>query len=303
MKALKGILIGVVLIPALWSCNHNKVKELEVKNTELTQQLQDRDSSLNSYLATITDIEDNLDAIKEKQNLITANTSDNPEMTVDIREKLLNDLIAINDLMSLNKEKIEKLQQITKNSSFQIKEFKNMVAKLNKKLAEKDQEVESLNSKVKELAFRNQTLADNVTLLNIKVDTLQAINTSQRMKIEDQEKLIAHNMSELSAGFVATGTAKELEEKHIITKEGGILGIGAVTRLNEEVDKDNFLQIDINKTQTIPLMVKKARLITDHPADSYKLEQSKNGDLFSNLVITDPKRFWNTSRFLVVRVN
>jgi hypothetical protein len=50
-------------------------------------------------------------------------------------------------------------------------------------------------------------------------------------------------------------------------------------------------------------MVKKVRVITNHPQDSYKIEESENGELLASLVITNPDRFWNTSKFLVVRVN
>ena len=293
----------VLALPVLMIGCDGKLKDLEIKNNELTNQLEEMDSSMNSYLETISEIEENLSSIKLKQNMIEANSSKDIEFDNDIRKSLVNDLQTINALMTSNKEKIAELQNLLKNSNFQVDEFKKLVARVNKKLVEKDEEIASLNTRLEDLAFKNQTLDDNVKFLTIKVDTLSAVNQTQMATIQNQKKLISQNLEELTSGFVATGTLKELEQKHIIMKEGGLLGIGAVSTLNSEVDKDNFLRIDIEKTQTIPLMVKKVKVITNHPLDSYKIEESENGELFANLVITNPERFWNTSKFLVVRVN
>lgn len=303
-RIMKRYVFMVLALPVLlMGCDNGKLKDLEIRNNELTNQLEEMDSSMNSYLETISEIEDNLAVIKLKQNMIATNASKDVEFDHEMRKSLVNDLQAINSLMTTNKEKITELQNLLKNSNFQVAEFKKLVARVNTKLVEKDEEITSLTTRLEDLAFRNQTLDDNVRFLTIRVDTLSAVNQVQIATIQNQKKLISRNLEELSSGFVATGTLKELEEKQIIKKEGGILGIGAVSALNSEVDRDNFLRIDIQKTQTIPLMVKKVRVITNHPQDSYKIEESENGELLASLVITNPDRFWNTSKFLVVRVN
>lgn len=303
-RIMKRYVFMVLALPVLlMGCDNGKLKDLEIRNNELTNQLEEMDSSMNSYLETISEIEDNLAVIKLKQNMIATNASKDVEFDHEMRKSLVNDLQAINSLMTTNKEKITELQNLLKNSNFQVAEFKKLVARVNTKLVEKDEEITSLTTRLEDLAFRNQTLDDNVRFLTIRVDTLSAVNQVQIATIHNQKKLISRNLEELSSGFVATGTLKELEEKQIIKKEGGILGLGAVSALNSEVDRDNFLRIDIQKTQTIPLMVKKVRVITNHPQDSYKIEESENGELLASLVITNPDRFWNTSKFLVVRVN
>lgn len=303
-RIMKRYVFMVLALPVLlMGCDNGKLKDLEIRNNELTNQLEEMDSSMNSYLETISEIEDNLAVIKLKQNMIATNASKDVEFDHEMRKSLVNDLQAINSLMTTNKEKITELQNLLKNSNFQVAEFKKLVARVNTKLVEKDEEIASLTTRLEDLAFRNQTLDDNVRFLTIRVDTLSAVNQVQIATIQNQKKLISRNLEELSSGFVATGTLKELEEKQIIKKEGGILGLGAVSALNSEVDRDNFLRIDIQKTQTIPLMVKKVRVITNHPQDSYKIEESENGELLASLVITNPDRFWNTSKFLVVRVN
>ncbi|HEX9649164.1 MAG TPA: hypothetical protein VGA21_01275 [Cyclobacteriaceae bacterium] len=303
-RIMKRYVFMVLALPVLlMGCDNGKLKDLEIRNNELTNQLEEMDSSMNSYLETISEIEDNLAVIKLKQNMIATNASKDVEFDHEMRKSLVNDLQAINSLMTTNKEKITELQNLLKNSNFQVAEFKKLVARVNTKLVEKDEEITSLTTRLEDLAFRNQTLDDNVRFLTIRVDTLSAVNQVQIATIQNQKKLISRNLEELSSGFVATGTLKELEEKQIIKKEGGILGLGAVSALNSEVDRDNFLRIDIQKTQTIPLMVKKVRVITNHPQDSYKIEESENGELLASLVITNPDRFWNTSKFLVVRVN
>jgi hypothetical protein len=44
--------------------------------------------------------------------------------------------------------------------------------------------------------------------------------------------------------------------------------------------------------------LKKVKLVTSHPSDSYTLE--KNGDQVSNIQITNPEKFWRASKYLVV---
>jgi len=105
--------------------------------------------------------------------------------------------------------------------------------------------------------------------------------------------------NELNTAFYAVGTSKELRDNGVLTKEGGVAGLGGVNKLNtSDLKKDYFTQIDIMRTQEIPLAAKKAKLVTTHPEGSYKLDLASG-----KLVITDANAFWSISKYLVVVVD
>jgi len=64
------------------------------------------------------------------------------------------------------------------------------------------------------------------------------------------------------------------------------------------IKNDNFTKIDYTQISTIPVNSKKVELVTTHPDGSYKIE--KNNDLVSDILITDPEKFWSASKYLVV---
>ena len=64
------------------------------------------------------------------------------------------------------------------------------------------------------------------------------------------------------------------------------------------MDKDYFTKVDLRTCNTINLNVKKAQILSSHPSGSYKLvQQGKNID---KIEITDPIKFWENSKILVV---
>ena len=98
--------------------------------------------------------------------------------------------------------------------------------------------------------------------------------------------------------YYASGSYKELKEKGVLAKEGGFLGLGQNTTLSSNVDNEDFTQIDITKTDTIPVHSKKVELITEHPKGSYKLVEN-NGEI-SYLAIENPSEFWRLSKYMVI---
>ena len=115
------------------------------------------------------------------------------------------------------------------------------------------------------------------------------------------KKTIDDQTTRLHTAYYTTGTAKELESKKIITKEGGFLGLGKSKKMTPNVNNSAFTNIDITKTSTIPLEAKDAVVLTSHPSDSYTIEHK--GKEVSNLVITNPDKFWEASKYLVVVVD
>ena len=109
--------------------------------------------------------------------------------------------------------------------------------------------------------------------------------------IHQKDSAIAVKTEKLNTGFFIAGTSKELKSKNIITKNS----------LKQDFNEKVFTQIDISKTNSFPVDSKKASLLTSHPSDSYVFNKDENK--IESLQITDPERFWKTSRYLVVVLN
>ncbi len=140
MKSIQKYFIAAALsMPLLASCNQDKIDQLSSENTTLAERNQGLNKELESYLQTFNEIEENLQEIKSREENIATSTSDNVEYADgDRKETVVKDIQAINALMTENKQKINSLQTKLASSD---SEFKRMVANLNKRLNDKDQEI------------------------------------------------------------------------------------------------------------------------------------------------------------------
>jgi hypothetical protein len=86
---------------------------------------------------------------------------------------------------------------------------------------------------------------------------------------------------------------------NVLTKTGGFIGIGNNTDLIPDNSTAYFTKTDIAKLSIIPLNAKFKKLLTTHPAGSYKIAEDKKSD---SLVITDPLAFWSENKYLVIAV-
>ena len=88
-------------------------------------------------------------------------------------------------------------------------------------------------------------------------------------------------------------------------KEQKILSGGGLFKAKEvmkgDFNKDYFTKADLRTLKEIPLEMKKAKILTNHPEGSYSLVKNDKGLL--TLVISDPQNFWSLSKYLVVNVD
>ncbi len=122
------------------------------------------------------------------------------------------------------------------------------------------------------------------------------------LKEENQEKaaIIDEKTSQMNTAYYAAGTFRELQEEEILSKEGGFLGLGRTEVLNENAAKERFNQINIRETLFFPVQGEKVELVTSHPSNSYRIEKTKDDQ--TQLVVSDPDKFWESSRYLVMMV-
>ena len=292
----------LLLIPALMltmSCNKQKEENarLKAKNDSLLALGYQKDTTVMEFVKTFNEIQSNLDSIKLKENIISQNTSGNTEVQPSAKAQIKSDINAIYTMLQKNRELVAALKSKLKKSesglagaNIKIKELEIMIDNLTRQNDAKDVEIADLKDQLGKLNIKVQDLGTQVTNLNQNVDNLSAENKAKQQAID--EKTAA-----LNTGYYVIGTTRELKDKKIITKEGGLLGIGRSKTLKDDFDKTYFTKIDITNMQGLPIFKKRATLLTNHPAGSYKLVGKKSVD---SLVIKNYAEFWSASKYLVI---
>ncbi len=284
MKNFKIIAVAFVLsISSLTfnSCGNDSAEKtnpvedsLKNLNGELNGKLGEKEAALQEFIASFNEIQENLNAIKEKEKIVAKASSGGDVKSKE--EQIKEDIASIYDLMSKNKNRIGALTKKLKDSNLKLSGMEKMIENLQNSLALKDVEIEDLKNTIQRMDIELSYLASNY----------HASEQENSLKTE-----------ELNTAFYAIGTKKELKEKKVITKEGGFIGIGKSTKINSDFNKEYFTKINITQTNSINLGAKKVKLLTTHPSTSYKLVGEKP---IEKLEITDAKEFWGTSKYLVI---
>ena len=279
-------LLPLFIIGCDAATENNELTRLNEEKQALQDEVGRKDSIIYVIVQSFNDIEDNLQTIKEKQGLITLNTSGDIESETSRRERIINDMQIINEMMEANRKKmkdftwkINSLVKEQKSATIKMAQFQKMIDRLNSMLEAKDLEIATLKS--------------DLLSMNMSLDSLALAFDIQSIVIEEQAM-------ELNTGFFCYGTFKELEGKGVITKKGGFIGIGKTDQLKQDFNTDYFTQIDITETESIDLFSKKAKVLTSHPSASYELQGDE--DSIEKLIILDPIKFWSASKYLVVVV-
>lgn len=282
---------------ALSSCNSGKIKELELKNAELERANSQQDSLMNSYFGFVNEFQNNLDAINQREGLITSNSTD-PEMQGDEKQRILDNIQQINTLLDRNRRMIDSLTQRMGGVQGKNRELSRTIERLSKQLADKDGEIATLKSDLERLNFNVAELNRQVDVLKTERASLENQTAQQSQTISQQSGQLQQQKEEIEAQTIAlntayyiAGTTRELKDKNILAK---------AQRMEKDFDASQFVRVDIRNLSEIVLNVKKATVMTSHPTDSYRIEGVKTSD---KLVITNPSRFWSASKFLVIKTD
>lgn len=293
---MKKLFIVLLVAGGLYSCNTKELKSLREENQVLKMDATENDSTVVAYLEAFNEIEQNLAEIRERELNIAIKNTERGE-SGNIQAQIKEDIKVINELISENKKTIEDLNEQLKSTKGRNVELNRMLTRLrdqlNQQVEEKDQQIAMLKEDLQKMNF-------TVEELNSNLDTLRQANSQLAVTNEEQAGVIEERTNEINTAYVALGTARELRDENIIEKEGGFLGMGKTEKLSPDFDPAGFTKIDIRETTVIPIEARKVELVTSHPSDSYKI----NGeDKVESIEITQPDKFWNNSKYLVVRVN
>ena len=274
--------LGVVALLA--SCVSRQVAvEAESRSDSLELVVSAKDSLINAVFADINAISENLALIKSRENLITvAGESEGGRRPV---EEIDNDIKAIDRLLRENRAKIESLQRSAaqlRKANLRIDGLEKMIADMNRQLAEKKAEVEQLRESLVRMGDEVKSLTEEVAVRSAEVENL----SGEKVELQNQ----------LNTVYYIVGAEKELRDAQIINKQGFI---GRTLTGGRNSNFDSFTMADSRLLSEVPVGQKKATLVTSHPEGSYELVTDAN-KVVEKLIITDPVRFWESSKILII---
>ena len=279
---MKTPVIILATLFALASCNNTnvedvkKIKDLAKEDsTRATQALQ-KDSLITGYLNDLNEIQENLDKIKHREKIMTMKPS---EMNPDDKQSVVAEVKELDEWIVANDKKMNSLQARLKKMDTKNNKLEELVAHLTQEIAQKDEEIADLQAK---LSKANDSIKTVTSHFN---DSLVVIQKQRAQMVE------------MNTVYYITGTLKELQDKGVVTKEGGFIGMGRVAQLNSSVNNSLFVKANLVTLKGISLHGKFRRFITIHPDNAYTVFAKNASD---SITITMPSTFWSESRYLAI---
>ncbi len=286
----KLIILTLIAIVA-FSCNSGSSSDMKQQNDSLRTANAELAKLSNELSSSLLAIDDNLQEIKRKENLISVNMNSPESNSAEVQVKINNDIRAIHDLMMANKQHISDLEKQLNSNSAANSQLKTVVDRLNRQMKEKSVEIIQLKQQLDQKDIKIASLNFTVEGLQDILDSLNRTNTNVKSKLDS-------TTNALYTAYYTFGTKKELKDQTIITAEG----LFSKTKvLEKDFNENYFTQIDIRKTDELNVYSSKVKILTNHPSDSYEISSDEEGNQI--IKITDKDSFWSISKYLVAQVN
>jgi hypothetical protein len=284
-KILVVLFSALLIITGCGKKKEQQILDLQAKNEKLAEDYSKKDSLLNELFSSINEIEKNLSAITAREKLITDAPVEEKRLNEDVRARIMEEIILINNIMEENKKRLVMLRDQLKKSDMKASALQETIKMLTKKLEEKEEEIAGLKDQLIQLNF-------TVDALNATVDTLRQVTAYQSEVISRQDAVIG----DMNTIWYVVGTKKDLTDRGIIEKAGGLFSGEVKTKVMDDLAL--FTAADIRDLSVIAFECDRAELVTNHPDGSYKF--IVENELIKGIEILNKKDFWKSSRFLVI---
>jgi len=290
MKKLYSILMLFVVLSCSNSGQIKSEEQLAIDSLQLQLKLRDNDvlslednvetsdSLVNQYALYIKQIKDNLLEINDKEAFLNK-FKDKEKFDKDTLD-IINAIKVMAEKIKDNEELISKLNTSLDRSKGQNLKFRKEFSALQGLIAKSNREV--------------YYLKEELTSLNSSYNAIFEKYNSQKIKINELN-------SALDQVAFVIGSKSELLDNGILTKDGGIIGIGKSRKLSNELNTDYLTYSSKSKFKSLTLGFKVVKIITSHPEKSYELYKQSKGKVDS-IVVLDKDIFWRNSKYLVIEV-
>lgn len=296
------LLIGVSAL--FFSCTSfsNQQGKLEDQVDSLSFVNEQQQAVLDDMASYIAQISAVMDSINVQEGILTLRVDENGQPLA--KRKILENLSKLEEVLQNKRAEITRLDSLLNQRNDQVRQLSKMVRHLYAEIDAKDQTIQQLRDEVSAKNERIRTLTgtvDNLTEnINNMSDTLRGVKNEVR-DLQEQNRTIVAQSREV---YYIIGTNKELVNLGILTK-GGLFKKSTVDA--GELDVSKFKKADMDHLRSIKISGDNPKIMSiTPPSSSYKMEVIENeDDIFASeyvLQITDPARFWNASKFLVIVV-
>ena len=288
---LVWLMIGLAVMPA---CQRtNQLEQEAMRQDSINAALQDSINTANaekdSLMQLMGDIADGMAQIKESEDIVSVNNLSGE--TPDRKKQLRDDILLIQQSVTKHKQRLEELEK-------RLKQSTNYNDKMAKSIAMMKQQLEDQQKNINSLTEQLAAAHIQIKNLNQSVDSLNTVNKAvvqEKEKAQEESKNLTNEVNNLNTCYYVIGSMKELKAHKIV--ESGFLRKTKI--LQGDYEMSYFTKADRRTLNEIPLHNAKAQVMTNHPKDSYEIEDRGGSKV---LRILKPDRFWEKSNFLVIKV-
>ena len=279
--------VGLVSCGANGGANDESTED---KVLRLESQVAEKDSLLGDVFASLNRIAENLTAIKDREGIITTGRS--PEISPEKSVQITEDIAAIDRLLEQNRLSLSQLNATVdrlRKADIRIRELDKLIENYTRQIQEKDRDIAQLRTELAEAQLL-------VVELHTRVDSLRADVAGLAGDKEALRGVVARQDQELNTIYYIVGSQRMLIEQGIVRRSGFI---GRTLSVGELDDMEPLTAVDRRMLDRVIVGGRRADIVSSHPTGSYQLITDDHNRL-EEIRITDPERFWETSRALVV---
>jgi septal ring factor EnvC (AmiA/AmiB activator) len=288
------VLAVLALASCAWKKDLDKAqaenKALSDEKARAQKELSAAGAATAEMQATLDDVQKGLEDLRAKE-LKAIRTSisvaqEGKSAAAAQRDELKAEIDEIRKAVKANLAKLATLQKSLKASDTKVTSLERLVGELKKQLDEKEATIAALEERTQELTKTTEELRGTVK--------------EKEADVQQKEAVIADRETQMATAYVLIAPQGALRKAGLVEKKGSVLGLGGNWQHTGQFDETLFKPIDTRKVTTFDVAAApgKARVLSDHPKDSYTLAAA--GPKASTLTVTDAARFWKGSKYLVV---
>jgi prefoldin subunit 5 len=257
-----------------------KVQDLEQQNNTLKQQLASNDSTLHDVTLAMNEIHSRLVAALAMGKNAGGEAAPTESLNLGaLRQMVLDQISAVTSRLAQGRRRIAQLEQKLRGAGSEYAGLQKQVADLKKSLDAQEKSVAELRSRIR---------------------SLEAEAAQKDQAVVGDKSTVESLTRQLNTVYYAVGDRTELEQKGVITDEGGFLWglLGATTVLTTNFDDQAFQAVDKRTESSIDVPGKIDELVPKRDASSYSKEAQENGHTI--LRIVRPDYFWKVNHLAII---
>lgn len=283
--AIVILIVAAVIFAALWIGSTNKTKALEQEKKELQEAFESASQTIGDIQASMEELDKDLSGQLFTQKEIPGTT---PEAR---RNQLVSSISNMRTQIESDKKKISDLEKKLAQSGAQLRGVQDLLDKLKASVADKERIVSELQT---QLGIASETLEKERKLSAEEIAKREQMLGEKQLTIEEQRK-------DINTIYYVFGSRKELMEKKIIDRKGGLLGIGKVSTVSSKINIDAFTEMNLLSSQSIrfPHTKKGYSILTNQNVSSYSIDKAEDQNV---ITITDPSSF-RKQKYVVIEIH